>query len=83
MTDVLLKDHGMETAIGVRAPIDEEWKEAEFKTTNISVVAAKVGHERFLAFQSRFRSLLGLHAVRYRTSDLHCIVRQGRHTNQI
>ena len=58
MIDVLLKDHGLESANGVRSPIDEDCNEVDPESTYILVTSAGFGHAGIKAFQSLVGSLL-------------------------
>ena len=58
MIDVLLKGHGLESANGVRSPIDEDCNEVDPKATYILGTSAVFGHASVKAFQLLIGNLL-------------------------
>ena len=58
MIDGLLKGHVLESANGVRSPIDEDCNEADPDYTDVLVTSDGFGHASVKAFQSLVGSLL-------------------------
>ena len=58
MIDELLKDHGLESANGVRSPIDAACNVVDLEATEILATSAGFGHASVKAFQSLVGSLL-------------------------
>ena len=50
MIDVLLKDHGLESANGVRSPLNEDCNDVDPEATDILVTSAGFGHASVKAF---------------------------------
>ena len=68
MIDVLLKGHGLESANGVRSPIDEDCNEVNAEATDILVTSAGCVLTSVKAFQSLVGNLLWI--ARYTRPDI-------------
>ena len=64
--DLLLKEHGMETTNGVRAPIVEEFNECNYQEPEYLPVTAANGNASVKDFQSRWEGYFGSRTIRDR-----------------
>lgn len=84
MIDVLLKDHGLESANSVRVPINDDCNEVDPESKNIYWLRQLKSDMRVSRHSSHSSGVcFGLRAAHDRTSALRYIARHGRHTNQV
>lgn len=82
MVDILLKDHGLESANEVISPIEEDCKDMDLHASGALTAFGSSGHTSIEASNLSLGFYIGLHVALSRTSVLLCTVQPGGHTSR-